>query len=348
MPIALPLTYSASADLIIKGGLMRNFLAKPQNKWGWVRVTGIAGLAAVAAWALLAAVLRQTGEVSWLTWSGYPAFSLWDGLELGIVLMLSIMAAAWMEEQHLQTEIEQNNNQAAEQVGTARRKEIARRLHEMVLSVPPDSRREAAGIPDQIIVDINEMLKEALPELDGKGKGEILHFLFEKGLLTGENPAFKWIDINFDGAALHKAQLNGIHMNGVSLANARMDGAHLVNGRLAGADLSRAFLRHANLSGAVLTGSNLSGAHLDSANLEGADLTGACLEAAFLANANLKNCTVNGFAGMDPASAPANSLGSLDQAILVETILPDGRKVTNARGKEYLHRKELAILIDRL
>jgi uncharacterized protein YjbI with pentapeptide repeats len=174
-----------------------------------------------------------------------------------------------------------------------------------------------------------------LPELDGKGKGELLRLLFEKGLLNGANPAVGLRGADFREAAIHKAHLNGISLEGVDLGKARLDGAHMEKSILSGTNLSKAFLRHADLKEGVLPGCDLSGAHLEHANLEGANLNGARLDGAFLSSANLRNCALD-------------SLDVLEQAILIETILPEGRVATNEKGKEYLRNKEIAVLVDRL
>ena len=141
----------------------------------------------------------------------------------------------------------------------------------------------------------------------------------------------------------------------VTLTRAKLEGAHLAKTRLAGANLTRAFLRHADLRGAVLTGANLKHANLRDTNMEGADLRNACLEDASFIQANLKDCILSEFpspvqAASKPGGAgePACGAGSLDEAILVDAILPDGRKVTNAKGREYLHSKEFGDLVDRL
>ena len=77
-------------------------------------------------------------------------------------------------------------------------------------------------------------------------------------------------------------------------------------------------------------------------------MTGARLEGAYLINANLYHCLVDNGSDRPVQPAQGNSLGALDGAVLVNTILPDGRKVTNAKGKEYLQKKELEEVVKRL
>ena len=290
-------------------------LGKPQNTWGWVRIAGCAALVGVVLWTALAALLRSLGEVSWMAWSGYPAFSLLKGLELALVPLLAIIVAGWLEEQDLQTVAGQSAHHEAERAAAAQQKAVIKGFHEAVQaaladepSYMPPAHMPAAQIPVQARTRLNELTQAALPALNGKGKGEILHFLYEKGLLAGESPLFN----------------------------------------LNGADFRRAFLRHAHLPGAGLAGCDLSGAILEGANLQDADLRNTILNGAFLKKANLTNSALTSFPAADEDSRPNSVPGSLDQAILIETILPDGRTVTNEKGKEYLRNKELATLIDRL
>ena len=97
----------------------------------------------------------------------------------------------------------------------------------------------------------------ALRQLDSKGMGLLLQFLYESGLVrksTGEEePQLALVDLR--GADLRGADLK--------LANLR------------GADLHRTDLSEADLSWANLTRADLREANLRGANLRGADLRGA-------------------------------------------------------------------------
>lgn len=330
-------------------------LGKPQNNWGWVRAAGLVVFTGVVVWTVLAAGLRGVGEVSWMAWSGYQNFWLLDAIELAVVPLLAALIGGWLEEQDLNTETEQSRRREAEQAVAQQRKNILKRFHDALLSELPDAAHGAAEITEPARLKILEITRSVLAELDGKGKGEVLHFFYEKGLLVGEKPPVELTGIDFEGVRIHEARLNGICLERVNLTSARLEEAHLARARLSGANLSRAFLRRADLRDAVLAGSNLSGAHLESANLEGADLQAANLEGAFLTNANLKRCLLNGIQVKDAHFTKADFNGSqgispqtLDQAVLIETIFPDGRKVTNEKGKAYLKDQEIAMVIDRL
>jgi len=149
----------------------------------------------------------------------------------------------------------------------------------------------------------------------------------------GVPPEFlkKWtcVDLSFrllvnepkstDYAAIHWADLRGVHLEGAELSSsvlkradlrsAHLEHASLVSVNLERADLAGAYLEGANLSGANLTGALLTEARLESttlsnatllnANLESADLkaaklTGANLHCANLASADLQGATLAG------------------------------------------------------
>ena len=61
-----------------------------------------------------------------------------------------------------------------------------------------------------------------LQEVDGKGKGSLLTFLYGAGLIGAENPAVTLIVANLRGADLQRANLQG-----ANLQRANLQGAHL-------------------------------------------------------------------------------------------------------------------------
>lgn len=305
--------------------------AKPENTWGWVRVAGLAAVAVVTLWTGVAAVLRAAGPIAWMAWSGYAAFTPLDGFELAAVPLLAIFAASHLEEHDRRVESEQNHHREVVQAAAERQKLRLKRFHEDVLPALPHGE---GGAPQEAAARLKAVIREAAADLDGMGRGEALQFLYERGLLAGERPA-DLTGADFSGAVLQKAHLGGACLQNADLRKARLDGCHLEKAHLMGANLGGAVLRGASLKGAVLSGADFTGAHLENASLEGADLREAVLEGAFLIEANLKHCALS-------------SPDALDQAVLVDAILSGGQKATNARGKEYLKEKEIALLVDRL
>lgn len=320
-----------------------NLFGKPLNKWGWVRTAGCAALIGVAAWTLLSAVPAVP--------VGNLRLSFVDGLELAVLPLLLLLFGAWMEEQDQRLHTEQAENRVAEKAAAEQRKQILTRVERSLQGNLP----AADGADPAMKAKLAALILAASADLDGKGKGELLLWLYDRRLISGEQPAIHLAGVDFCGTDLHKAHLAAVRLEGVDLASARLDGAHLEKADLRDANLQKASLRYADLKQAVLAAGNLSGAQLTGAHLHGADLSETCLNGAILLNADLSGCQLTGAAARDANFQGANLTGAhlceddlLEQAVLIETIFPDGRKVTNARGKEYLHKKEIAQLIDRL
>lgn len=85
-------------------------------------------------------------------------------------------------------------------------------------------------------------------------------------------------DMNLEGA-----NLQGLHLPGITLRNANLSGAHLQ-----GASLQMADLRGTDLSKALLIGSDLHSAKLQEAEVVEANLTGARLNSAEVAKSNFR------------------------------------------------------------
>jgi hypothetical protein len=86
-----------------------------------------------------------------------------------------------------------------------------------------------------------------LSMLDGDRKGNVVHFLYESGLVTKGQ-----VIVDLTGADLREAYLRGAY-----LREAYLSGADLSQAHLSGADLDLADLKEADLSHADLRGANL-------------------------------------------------------------------------------------------
>ena len=316
---------------------------RPQNQWGWVRLISAIILAGVFFWTLLAVILKAFP----ISWRVVQDYSIINGVELAIIPLLLTLFAGWMEEQDVKAANEKASHQETEHLLTMRRKAVLKHFFETTNAILAEDHQL-----EHDREKLQDTVQLTLPELDGKGKGEILIFLHEKGLLSGEQ-SIDLHNADFREVELHRAHLNGITLERIDLSRARLEGAHLAGGKLHGANLAKAWLRHSNLQRAMLTGCNLRSAHLEGANLEGADLSHACLVDAFFKKANLRHCTGLSISDqhLDEGAARHNqSVGAadLEQAILIDAILPDGQKFTNEKGRAFLRRKEIEELIDRL
>jgi len=126
-----------------------------------------------------------------------------------------------------------------------------------------------------------------LREVDGKGKGSLLTFLYGAGLIGTQDPA-----VVLTGADLREAALQGRTLSRVDLRNANLWKANLQGASLWNADLSGANLQRADLRKTILEGANLQGAYLQRADLRDANLQGALLGRANLQGADLQGAKV--------------------------------------------------------
>ena len=95
--------------------------------------------------------------------------------------------------------------------------------------------------------------------------------------------------VRLDGISLAGANLTGLCLDGASLAGASLDGANLSGSSLVGIDLRGASLGGANLGSAQLTGANLTAANLSNADLHAATVVNAVLDQTTLLRTNLRD-----------------------------------------------------------
>lgn len=177
----------------------------------------------------------------------------------------------------------------------------------------------------------------ALAGMDGPRKRFVVTFLYELGLINGNDTL-----ITLDTSDLTEADLRGAELFAVNLAGARLAGADLQDARLTSAllnaaDLSSASLRHAllvdtRLNQADLRLADLSGVAASNASLFDADLRGADLSEAHLASANLRSVDLRGASLRDADLSGADLTGALigdDRSLDSYTVL-DGATWTGA------------------
>jgi uncharacterized protein YjbI with pentapeptide repeats len=163
------------------------------------------------------------------------------------------------------------------------------------------------------------------PNMTGDGKGQVITFLSEIGLITQKQektqkrdkkpapPILSLSKADLIGADLRSADLRETNLSDADLSYADLSRADLSRANLSGANLSGANLINANLSGAnlsdaYLSGANLSGANLINANLSGANLSGANLSDAYLGRADLSRANLSG-ANLSHANLSRVNLG---------------------------------------
>lgn len=160
-------------------------------------------------------------------------------------------------------------------------------------TAPPES--ELRGVARVRTLTLLRRLTGTSSELSGDRKGSVLLFLYEAGLIQGEERI-----IDLSRARLAYARLPDGLLAQANLTRANLTGTVLASSNLEEANLSHASLNQANLANAHLTGSNLMAADLRRANLTSADLTGANLCQANLSGATLGKANLSG-ANLDEA-----------------------------------------------
>jgi uncharacterized protein YjbI with pentapeptide repeats len=135
--------------------------------------------------------------------------------------------------------------------------------------------------------------------------------------------------INLIDASLAKVYMEGIifinaDLRGAALTDCCLDAADLTNADLRGCSLRGANFRSANLTGADLRDARFENTDFSGANLTDANLSGTTLDALFRYNANLTRTNLRGAKIREQLKETI-----WNEAILLDTIMPDGNVRTN-------------------
>ncbi|MBE3558279.1 MAG: pentapeptide repeat-containing protein [Ktedonobacteraceae bacterium] len=133
------------------------------------------------------------------------------------------------------------------------------------LMLHEDLQEAQAGSTVQLAAQV--ATTDALRQLDNNGKGILVHFLYENGLVE----AFAAV-ITFNNHDLRGANLRNLYLTEISFFGADLRGADA-----RGANLTYSDHAYANFSNANLAGADMHASDFKNANLSGADLTGVDL-----------------------------------------------------------------------
>lgn len=208
---------------------------------------------------------------NYFAWTGFKGKTLWDWLQLLAALAIPVAVAVgtlWFTAAQSQASDRASAQQhqtdlqiAADQQQEAELQAYLDRMSDLLLnnnlktSKPGDEVREVA----------QSRTLTLLPQLNGIRKAEVVHFLYESGL------------INAEIGAITRGASPVLVPPIISLGSADLSGVDLSDTDLGAVDLSGADLSNANLSAANLFDADLHGTDLSGANLGGADLSGADL-----------------------------------------------------------------------
>jgi hypothetical protein len=243
---------------------------------------------------ILIFILRPELAPSWTGFGFYQAESsdlqrsrsLWDWVQLlmpSLLLLFGLLWLAWVARATIALAVTRTVA-AVQETATARQRQMALESYldsmtELLLknglrTSPADATVRSVAMARTLAV---------LRNLDGTGRGQVLQFLCDAGLI-GRNRII----------SLRHAKLSGARLEGAQLRHTYLWLADLRDARLNKADLRGADLWHSNLAGADLREANLRGAHFGDANLAGADLRGADLSQANLRKARLDGADLLG------------------------------------------------------
>lgn len=267
------------------------------RKWFWV----------VGSIVLLVLFIVSFVGGYWLKWdwTGFPAKTLWDWLNLLGVLAIPIVAGfgvAWYTTKQTQASEAANEQQRKTELEIAEKRhkagqEAAEKRHQTELAITTDNQREAAlqaymdkmwelllvndlqtsPVDDKVRKIARVRTLTVLRMLDPSRKASVLRFLYEAGLIDKDKSI-----VDLDGANLAHTNLSGNKLNNANLEGAYMSEADLSFADLTGTNLMKTYLWGAKMYGTNLSNTCLMGTILCATKLEGANLSDANLDGAFL------------------------------------------------------------------
>ncbi len=311
-----------------------DLFSKPKNVWGKLRFTCMLGFT-VAGLLIVFHLFRSLSGDSVLN-----SNLLLEILDFFLLFFTGAFFSGWMEQKEIRKRAILHELHAAE-----------RRHQELLLDQFRTEIEKIAPLLDQNAVNtgdikrhpIIDLIQKIFPDLNDKSKGTVLSILYDHKLICNENSMVALEAVSWIGTEISDKYFPGISLRNTDFRKSRMTGTDLESSCLSGCDLRRSVFRNANLRGSNLRKANLQNANLENADLEGSDLREADLLDTYLMGANLLNCKL-GNTILNAMNIPEK----LDSAILISTIIPDGRKITNEKGKQYLRKKEYEMIVDKL
>ena len=284
--------------------------------------------------------LRRFGR-----WTGFHEKSLLDYIQI-IVLPFFLILGGQLVSQAV------NASARAQALEDAQEQRLQEYLNQMA-SLALDRELLGTEISQAQATVIREVARAqtltALAGMDGPRKRFVVTFLYELGLINGNDPLIRMNTSDLTEADLVGAELFASNLSGARLATADLENARLTSALLNDAELSNANLRHAllvdtRLNGADLRLANLIGIDASNASMFSADLRGAKLTEANLSRANLRSVDLRGadlsntdLTGADltgaliGADSTLDSYTKLDDVTWAGTTCPDGT-VANDEG----------------
>ncbi len=259
--------------------------------------------------------------------NGLSGKTSWEWLELFIVPLFLAIGAFYLDngvEQRQERIAAERYEQEASIADDRARQEILdsylEKMQELLLD--RDLRESSENIESFVIA--RAITATAIKGLDSERNHLLVVFLREADLL-GVSGSASSTEERGGGIALFE---------GLDLSDAELSWTYLVATNLNYTDLSFASLSSAKLSYAKLRGTGLGLANLYSADLSYANLSEADLSEANLRSANLRSANLS---STDLRSARNVTKAQLSEALLCNTILPEGIDLDPSRDCEELY-----------
>jgi hypothetical protein len=207
------------------------------------------------------------------SWTGFAPYdvnsqearakTLWDWLDLLIIPIILSVSVWWLNKKEKEIENKIENDRQCH-------KTLESYLDCMTNLLLKENLRSPSVMSEAINIARTRTLT-VLRSLDGNGKGEVLQFLYESGLINNR-PIIQLTGANFSGAILKGATLQNVEIRGANFEKANFFNANLSNASLYGCDFQSADFRKCNfnktkLDQSILDKANLSGVDLSTANL---------------------------------------------------------------------------------
>ena len=228
-------------------------------------------------------------------WTGFHEKSLLDYIQI-IVLPFVLIAGGQLVSQAVNASA---RAQALEDAQEQRLQEYLNQMAALALDrALLDAEISQAG--GQVIREVaRAQTLTALAGMDGPRKRFVVTFLYELGLVNGNDPLILMNTSDLTEADLFGAELFAANLSGARLAHADLEEARLTSAILNGAQLNNANLRRAllvdtRLNQADLRLADLSGIDASNASMFAADMRGATLTDANLAGVNLRSVDLRG------------------------------------------------------
>lgn len=250
-------------------------------------------------------------------WTGFSRRTLWDWIQFFAVLAIPIIVAAGtlyftqqITFQQAQLSIIANEKQhqsdtliAQDQQQEAALQTYLDRMSDLLLN--QNLRSSKPG--DEVRIVARSRTLTVLSQLNAARKSAVITFLYEAGLISGNNIVISLANANlvgvtFQGDTLIGTDLSGANLEGANLQytdlfNVNFNSANLIDANLANSELiniqfEETQLNNSDLSNIFLFHSDLSHASLDNVNLTEALLLDVNMFNSNLENVNLINSTL--------------------------------------------------------